>query len=177
MKVLAGMAALLVFVCPAAWVQAQHGHAEPEHAWRTASAEELADVLPARAPVVQERIETEASTNSGITDAHGHVIAATVLITAGYAAHGKYSQYLVVGAPVQFGASLALRPAAYLIGWTRDDAGLRVTFYEAANGAPVGTVEALPSNPPLRVVPVRIWPPAQHSLLQIGRFVIPYELR
>lgn len=134
-------------------------------------------MLPARAPVVQERIETEPSTNSGITDAHGHVIAATVLITAGYAAHGKYSQYLVVGAPVQFGGSVDLKPGAYLIGWTREEAGLRVIFYEAANGKAVGTVEALPSNPPLRVVPIRIWAPAQHNLLQIGRFVIPYELR
>lgn len=161
-----------------AWcAMAQHGRLEGEHAWRVATAEELAEVLPSRAPVLQERIETEASTNSGITDGHGRFVAVTVLITAGYAAHGKYSQYLLLGAPVQMGGQVELKPGAYLIGWTRDDNGLRVTFYEATNGAPLGTVTALPSNPPLHVVPVRLWPPTQQSVLQIGRFVIPYEVR
>ncbi|SEG37107.1 hypothetical protein SAMN05421819_2733 [Bryocella elongata] len=177
MKLFAITLMLLAVACSPMTARAQRSHKDLAALWRTATADELAEVLPARAPVLQERIETEATANSGITDTHGRVIAVTVLITAGYAAHGKYSQYLVAGAPVEFGASVALKPGAYLLGWTRDEAGLHVSFYEAANGNLIGSVEALPSNPPLRVVPVRLWPPVQRSILQIGRFVIPYELR
>lgn len=170
----------LLMLWPVAASRAERPRGVPARAWRPATATELADVLPARAPVVQERIETEASSHSGITDGQGHFLAATVLITAGYAAHGKFSQYLVVGAPVQFGSQsggVDLKPGNYLIGWTRDEAGLHVTFYEAASGNALGSVEALPSNPPVRVVPVHVWPPSQRSALQIGRFLIPYELR
>jgi len=60
-------------------------------AWRPATEAELKTLIPERAPVVQERIETEMRTASGITDGKGKLIAGVVLITAGYSANGKYS--------------------------------------------------------------------------------------
>jgi hypothetical protein len=64
--------------------------------WRSATMEELKAVLPLRAPVEKERIETEMRTASGIVNSHGKMIAGVVLITAGYSADGKYSHYLIV---------------------------------------------------------------------------------
>jgi hypothetical protein len=57
--------------------------------WRQATPAELASVLPSRAPVESEHIETEMRTASGIVDEHGRFIAGVVLITAGYSAEGK----------------------------------------------------------------------------------------
>ena len=74
-------------------------------AWRQATDAELAALLPARAPVEKEHIETEMRTASGITDGKGHFIAGVVLITAGYSADGKYSHYLVVQSPIKIGRS------------------------------------------------------------------------
>src|SRR5579863_471325 len=72
-------------------------------AWRPATPTELAALLPARAPVIKEHIETEMRTASGIVDGRGHYVAAVVLITAGYSAEGKYSHFLVVQSPVRLG--------------------------------------------------------------------------
>jgi len=77
--------------------------ATQKEAWRQATEAELASVLPSRAPVVGEHIETEMRTASGIVDGHGRFIAGVVLITAGYSAEGKYSHYLLVQAPIQIG--------------------------------------------------------------------------
>ncbi|MGB0053638.1 MAG: hypothetical protein WBQ02_15435, partial [Terracidiphilus sp.] len=71
--------------------------------WRQATDTELASVLPSRAPVGSEHIETEMRTASGIVDSHGHFIAGVVLLTAGYSVEGKFSHYLVVQAPVRIG--------------------------------------------------------------------------
>lgn len=146
-------------------------------AWRQATAAELAAVLPARAPVVNERIETEMRTASGIVDTHGRFIAGVVLITAGYSADGKYSHYLVVQAPVQIGGVL-LQPGNYAFGWTRASNGdaLAVHFNVAATGALVGTAKAQWIAGSTRVVSLRIWTPEEKSLIQIGRFGIPYQL-
>ena len=51
--------------------------------WRQATDAELASLLPARAPVEEEHIETEMRTASGIVNAHGRFIAGVVLLTAG----------------------------------------------------------------------------------------------
>jgi len=71
--------------------------------WRQATQAELASVLPSRAMVGSEHIETEMRTASGIVDSRGRFIAGVVLITAGYSADGKYSHYLIVQAPVRVG--------------------------------------------------------------------------
>jgi hypothetical protein len=146
-------------------------------AWRQATQAELASVLPSRAPVEDEHIETEMRTASGIVDEHGHFIAGVVLITAGYSAEGKYSHYLVVQAPVRIG-DIALKPGEYAFGWTRAEAGdtLRVHFNVAATGAQVGTTDAHRIMDSTRLESLRIWPPEEKSLIQIGRFGISYKL-
>jgi len=146
-------------------------------AWRQATDAELASLLPARAQVEKEHIETEMRTASGIVSSHGHFIAGVVLLTAGYSAEGKYSHYLIVQAPVRIGG-IELKPGEYVFGWTRSKAGdtLSVHLYKAANGAPIGTTEARHIAGSSRVESLHIWPPADKALIQIGRFGVPYTL-
>jgi hypothetical protein len=145
--------------------------------WRQATDAELASLLPARAQVQREHIETELRTASGIVNRRGHFIAGVVLLTAGYSAEGKYSHYLIVQTPVRIGG-IALKPGEYVFGWDRIQAGdaLSVHFYEASTGAPVGTAAAHRIAGSNRVESLHIWPPADKALIQIGRFGIPYEL-
>jgi hypothetical protein len=146
-------------------------------AWRQATDAELASLLPARAQVEKEHIETEMRTASGIVNNHGHFIAGVVLLTAGYSAEGKYSHYLIVQAPVRIGG-VSLRPGEYAFGWTRAQGAeaLNVHFHRAATGAVVGTAVARRIAGSNRVESLHIWPPADKALIQIGRFGIPYEL-
>ena len=118
-----------------------------KNTWRQATDGELAALLPARAPVEKEHIETEMRTASGITDGKGHFIAGVVLITAGYSADGKYSHYLVVQAPVKIGA-INLTPGEYVFGWQRDSDALNVHLHEALTGKLIGTTVAhrIPGN-------------------------------
>lgn len=143
--------------------------------WHAATERELEAALPARAPVEKERIETEMRTASGIADDHGRIVAGVVLITAGYSADGKYSHYLVVGAPIKLG-DVTLRPGQYVFGWKRVEDGLQVHLYEASNGNSLGVVTAqrLASGTP--VESFRILPPGEHAVMQIGRFGVPYVL-
>jgi hypothetical protein len=146
-------------------------------AWRQATDAELASLLPARAPVEKEHIETEMRTASGIVDRRGHFIAGVVLLTAGYSADGKYSHYLIVQTPVRIGG-IAFKPGEYVFGWDRTQGGdaLSVHFHEAATGTLVGTADAHLIAGSSRVTSLHIWPPSDRALIQIGRFAIPYEL-
>ena len=143
--------------------------------WRQANDAELTSLLPARAPVIKEHIETEMRTASGIVNSHGRYIAGVVLITAGYSADGKYSHYLMVQVPIRVGG-IALKPGDYVFGWVRDGENLKVHFNLAATGDLVGNTDAhlIPGH--ARVESLRIWPPSDKALIQIGRFGIPYEL-
>jgi hypothetical protein len=143
--------------------------------WHQASDAELASLLPARAPVIKEHIETEMRTASGIVDSRGRFIAAVVLITAGYSAEGKYSHFLVVQAPVRVGG-VDLKPGEYVFGYTHQGETLKVHFNEAATGMLVGTTDAHLMPSIKGVTEIHIWPPATKSIVQIGRFGIPYEL-
>jgi hypothetical protein len=146
-------------------------------AWRQATDAELAALLPARAAVEKEHIETEMRTASGIVNGRGRFIAGVVLLTAGYSAEGKYSHYLIVQAPARIGG-VALKPGEYVFGWDRAPAGnlLNVHFYQAATGALVGTAEAHRIAGSSRVESLRIWPPTDKALIQMGRFGVAYEL-
>jgi hypothetical protein len=146
-------------------------------AWRQATDAELASLLPARAPVEKEHIETELRTASGIVDGKGHYIAGVVLLTAGYSADGKYSHYLLVQVPIRIGG-IALKPGEYVFGWTRTLAtdSLSVHFHEAATGRLLGTTDAHRIAGSSRVESLHIWPPGDKALIQIGRFGIPYEM-
>jgi hypothetical protein len=145
--------------------------------WRQASPAELASVLPARAPVESEHVETEMRTASGIVDEHRHFIAGVVLITAGYSADGKYSHYLIVQAPVRIG-DIVLKRGEYAFGWTRAVTGdsLSVHFNAAATGALMGTAVAHKITESIRLESLHIWPPDEKAIIQIGRFGIPYKL-
>ena len=163
------LASLLLSVLLPAAMQAQK-----KAEWHTATAAELSAVLPLRAPVVKERIETEMSSATGVMDGRGRAIAAVVLITAGYAANGKYSHYLLLQRPIRLGQEMELQPGGYLIGWTRGEDSLQVHLYDAATGNERGVIAApmMPRN--VTVVPIKIWLPTDRSLIQIGRFMLPY---
>jgi hypothetical protein len=150
--------------------------AQAKKGWRAATPAELQAVLPDRAQVEKERIETEMPSATGVIDGHGRVVAAVVLITAGYSANGKYSHYLLVQSPLRVGGDLELKPSAYVIGWTRAPEGLLVHFYVAETGVEKGSVLAKAPEKPVQVVPLKIWPPAEKEWIQIGRFVMPYAL-
>jgi hypothetical protein len=162
---LCGALLILLFLLPA---QAQ------KTTWRQATDAELGSLLPARAPVVKEHIETEMRTASGIVNSRGEFIAGVVLITAGYSAEGKYSHYLVVQAPIKIGG-VALKPGEYLLGYTHSGDVLNVHLNEASTGALIGTTDAhlIPGH--IAVASLHIWPPGEKALIQIGRFGIPYE--
>jgi hypothetical protein len=143
--------------------------------WHQATESELKAIIPARAPVIAERIETEFRTASGIADNKGHIVAGVLLITAGYSANGKYSYFLLTQAPIKI-ADKTLPPGNYLIGWTRSDTELFVTLSDAATGNPVANVTAT-RNPEIhRVESFHIAPPAGLSVIQLGRFTFPYSL-
>ncbi len=144
--------------------------------WRPATENELKDLIPARAPVEKEHIETEFRTASGVTDGKGKYVAGVVLITAGYAAEGKYSNFFVTQVPIKVGG-LSLQPGEYVFGWRRkNDDSLEVKFYEAASGKPLGNVEAHRLSRTGRIESFRISPPSEKAVIQIGRFGVAYEL-
>jgi hypothetical protein len=142
--------------------------------WRAATPQELNAALPARAPVIAERIETEMSSASGVIDEHGHLIAGVVLITAGYSANGKYADYLLLQAPIKV-AGTTLPPGGYLIGWTRSADDLLVTISKAATGEALVQVTAKRNEALHRVEQLRIWA-APHGMIQLGRFTFDYAL-
>jgi hypothetical protein len=158
---------LLLFALPAL--------AQREAHWHPATDAELRQAIPDRAPVVGERIETEALTASGISDGKGHLVAGVLLITAGYSANGKYSYFLLTQVPLKIGDTV-LAPGDYLIGWTRGENELHVTLSQAATGKPVAEATAV-RNPAIhRVESFHLWPPDTLSALQFGRFTVDYTL-
>src|ERR1700754_3968063 len=86
--------------------------------WRSATADEVRRVIPARAPVIKENIETEFRTASGVTDGRGRFIAGVVMITAGYSAEGKYSHFFLTQAPLRVGG-FDLPAGQYVFGYER----------------------------------------------------------
>ncbi|HWQ33636.1 MAG TPA: hypothetical protein VNQ79_12355 [Blastocatellia bacterium] len=146
-------------------------------AWRQANEKELAKLLPARATVESERIETELPTASGVTDGKGKFIAGVVLITAGYSAEGKYAQFFVTNVPIRIG-ELSLSPGEYVFGHRRiDEDSLEVKFYQAASGKYLGAVKAVRQSKTGPVRSLLITPPGSAKpMIQIGRFGVGYRL-
>lgn len=144
--------------------------------WRPATESELKALIPARASVEKEHIETEFRTASGITDGKDKYIAGVVLITAGYAAEGKYSNFLIVQAGIKIG-DLSLSPGEYVFGWRRkDEDTLQVKFYEAHSGKFLGEAAARRLSRVGRIESFRISPPKDKASIQIGRFGMSYAL-
>ena len=145
--------------------------------WRAASEAELKKVIPARAPVIKENIETEFRTASGVTDGQGKFIAGVVMITAGYSAEGKYSHFFIAQVPVQVG-DFSLSPGEYVIGYQRKTPdSITVTFYRASSGDTVGEVEAFRNRKSSMVRALLIQPATNgRGTIQIGRFIFDYRL-
>ena len=147
-----------------------------ENTWHAATDRELQALLPARASVGKEHIETETRTASGIADSQGHFIAAVVLITAGYAADGKYSRLLTTQVPLKIG-DILLPPGDYVFGWDREADSLDVHFYDASTEQPRGSTQARRIQGNVRVESFKIWPPPLKPRIQIGRFEMPYTVQ
>ena len=170
-KLLAAVAALTL-AAAAVWA------APPRARWRTATSEELRRVIPARAPVIKENIETEFRTASGVIDNRGRFIAGVVMITAGYSAEGKYSHFFLTQAPLRVG-EVDLPAGQYVFGYARaSDDSIRVSFYRAATGDAVGDVEARRSTRKGGGVrSLLINPPVGGKAnIQIGRFLLEYHV-
>jgi hypothetical protein len=143
--------------------------------WRQATESELKNVIPARAPVEKEHIETETRTASGVTDGKGKFIAGAVLITAGYSAEGKYSHFLVAQVPLKIG-EVSLAPGEYVLGFKHEGDSISVSLYEAQSGKPLGSVRAERLSRMGRIESFHIFPPSEHSVIAIGRFGFSYQI-
>lgn len=166
-----------VFLASALVLSTAVGVAAYRARWRAATEEELRRVIPARAPVIKENIETEFRTASGVTDGRGRFIAGVVMITAGYSAEGKYSHFFITQAPLKIG-DMDLQPGQYVFGYQRvDDDTIHLTFYRAASGDPVGEADARKSARTHAVRSLLITPPAAgRAAIQIGRFTLEYRV-
>ncbi len=144
--------------------------------WRAATEQELRRVLPARAPVIKENIETEFRTASGVTDGRGRFIAGVVMITAGYSAEGLYSHYFITQSPLRLG-NLSLPPGQYVFGYKRaGEDFIRLTFYRASSGEPVGELDAHRGKGTM-VRSLLITPPAGgRGNMRIGRFSLDFRV-
>jgi len=145
--------------------------------WRAATQEELRRVIPARAPVIKENIETEFRTASGVTDGRGRFIAGVVMITAGYSAEGQYSHFFITQAALKIG-DVDLQPGQYVFGYKRvDDDRIHLSFYRASSGDPVGEADARKSARGHAVRSLLITPPVGgRATIQIGRFLLEYRV-
>ena len=165
-------AAIILLLSPITLTGQQH---ESRTTWHQSTEDELKAVIPTRAPVISERIETEDRTASGVTDNKGHIVAGVLLITAGYSANGKYSYFLLAQAPIRI-TNKVLPSGNYLIGWTRSENELFVTISDATTGKAELEVTAT-RNPEIhRVESFHISPPSALSVIQLGRFSFPYTL-
>lgn len=161
----------LVFCIAITPISASRGH------WRTATEPELKKLIPARAPLIKENIETEFRTASGVTDGRGRFIAGVVMITAGYSAEGKYSHFFITQARLKI-ASMDLSPGEYAFGYQRtNNDTIRVSFYRASSGESVGDVDAHVNRRGSMVRSLLISPPlGDKGTVQVGRFVFEYRV-
>jgi hypothetical protein len=145
--------------------------------WRAANEAELRRIIPARAAVLTENIETEFRTASGVTDGKNRFIAGVVMITAGYSAEGKYSHFFITQAPLSVG-SVTLQPGEYVLGTQRTgNETIRVSFYRSSNGEKLGDVEAHINRKSNAVRSLLIMPPVGgKAIIQIGRFTFEYRV-
>ena len=171
------MQAILIYALVASSLFTSLAGAERTARWRAATEPELRKLIPARAPVIKENIETEIRTASGVTNGRGKFIAGVVIITAGYSAEGKYSHFFITQAPLKIG-NMSLPPGEYLFGYQRtDNDTIRVSFYRASSGEDVGSVDAHVNRKSSMVRSLLISPPIEgRAPIQVGRFVFEYKL-
>jgi hypothetical protein len=63
-----------------------------------------------------------------------------------------------------------------VVGWKHAQDGLLVSFFEAGSGAEATSIVAKPLVGSKRIESFRIWPPAERSIIQIGRYMLPYSV-
>src|SRR4051812_47519008 len=145
--------------------------------WRTANETELRNIIPSRAPVVKENIETEFRTASGVTDGKGKSIAGVVMITAGYSAEGKYSHFFVTQVSLKLG-DLTLPAGEYVFGYQRaNNDTIHISFFKASSGDSVGDIDAHVNRKRNLVTSLLITPPVSgKGTIQVGRFIFDYKL-
>ncbi|MGB9177666.1 MAG: hypothetical protein WCB68_00345 [Pyrinomonadaceae bacterium] len=145
--------------------------------WRAATEQELRKIIPARAPVIKENIETEFRTASGVTNGRGKFIAGVVMITAGYSAEGKYSHFFLTQAALKID-NLVLQPGEYVFGYQRvDNETIRLSFFRASSGEAVGDINAHVNRKSSLVRSLLITPPvSSKGSIQIGRFLFDYRV-
>ena len=145
--------------------------------WRKATSQELRKLIPARAAVVKENIETEFRTASGVTNGKGKFVAGVVMITAGYSAEGKYSHFFITQVGLQLG-DLTLQPGEYVFGYQRvNNDSIKVSFYKASSGDSIGDVEAHVNRKKNLVTSLLISPTGNDKgTIQVGRFVLDYKI-
>ena len=144
--------------------------------WRKMTTDELKTSVPEKAPVIKEDIETEFRTASGITDGKNQIFG-VVIITAGYEADGKYTHFLKTADKISFG-KLVLKAGDYIFGYKRvDNSTLNVSFYQAQDGKPVGSVNARVEQKKGAIYSLLIEPPVgKKGKIYIGRFSFDYGL-
>jgi hypothetical protein len=145
--------------------------------WRKMTEDELRSAVPERAPVINERIETEFRTASGIVDEQCRSIFGVVIITAGYEADGKYTHFFKTEMGLKIG-DIKLEAGQYVFGYKRIEAdALRVTFYRAKDGETVGSVKAEVERKKGPIYSFLIEPPTNNNgTIRIGRFVMAYSI-
>lgn len=144
--------------------------------WHRMKEDELRAVVPEKAPVIRESIETEFRTAAGISDGKRSVFG-VVIITAGYEADGKYTHYFRTDAGLRLG-ELDVPKGQYIFGYQRlDTETLRVTFYKAADGELIGAVKAKVEAKKGPIYSFLIDAPVDSKgKIYIGRFVIGYQI-
>ena len=144
--------------------------------WHKMTEAELKTVVPEKAPVIKENIETEFRTASGISNGTSQIFG-VIIITAGYEADGKYTHFLRTQAKLKVG-ELMLKPNDYVFGYKRmDNQTLRVTFYQAKDGKIVGTTKAKVEKNKGAIYSLLITEPtANQGKIFIGRFSFDYSL-
>lgn len=137
---------------------------------------DLKKIVPEKAPVIKEDIETELRTASGIADGKNQIFG-VVIITAGYEADGKYTHFLRTTATLDVG-DLTLKPGDYIFGYQRIDAEtLRVMFYHAKDGELIGAIKAKTETKKGAIYSFLIEPPIdKKGKIYIGRFNFEYSL-
>lgn len=145
--------------------------------WHRMNESELRAIVPEKAPVIRENIETEFRTAAGISDGKRNVFG-VVIITAGYEADGKYTHYFRTDADLKL-ADLDVPKGQYIFGYQRlDTETLRVTFYKAADGELIGAVKAKVEAKKGAIYSFLIDAPVDSKgKIYIGRFVIGYQLK
>lgn len=144
--------------------------------WRKLTADELKKAVPERAPVIEENIETELRTASGITDGKSAILG-VVIITAGYEADGKFTHFLRSGSKLLVGTA-ELPAGDYVFGYKRvDNETLRISFYRAKSGEFVANSDAKVERKKGPIYSFLIEPPVNdQGRIYIGRFSLPYTI-